>query len=203
MNKKGLFILFEGPDKSGKTTQSMLLYKYLKKKRRKVILTREPGGTKISEKIRNILLNPSNNISPLCELFLYEAARAQHVYEKIKPAIKKGYIVICDRFTIATLAYQGYGRGVKLNLVEMLNNIATDGLVPDLIFGFQISDKEYLKRSVSKKDRIEKQSKEFRLRMNAGYRKIFGKLKKVVVIDGTRGIDEIHKIIVNEVEKYV
>ncbi|MCK5358606.1 MAG: dTMP kinase, partial [Elusimicrobiales bacterium] len=110
MRKKGIFIIFEGPDRSGKSTQAKLLVKWLEEKNRKVVLTREPGGTKLSENIRKILLDPHSSISPLSELFLYEAARAQHTSDTIMPALKKGQVVISDRFTLASIAYQGYGR---------------------------------------------------------------------------------------------
>jgi len=200
MNKKGFFILFEGPDRSGKSTQVNLLSDYLKKKNVNVIVTREPGGTLVGEDIRNILLNPNNKISPLCEVLLYEAARAQHVQEKIKPALENDYVVICDRFTLATEAYQGYGRGIDINIVKTLNNIATGGLKPDLIICLTISDEEYKKRRRSQTDRMESESDEFRIRVNNAYFKIFSELKEALIIDSSKTIEEIHSIIVKEVE---
>ncbi len=202
MKRKGLFIVFEGPDKSGKTTQAKLLEKYLKNKRYKVVLTREPGGTQISEKIRKLILDPKNLISPLCELFLYEASRADHVENLIKPALNKGYIVISDRFDVASLVYQGYARGLGIDLVKRLNIIATDGLKSDIIFGFDISVEEYYKRSrVFLKDRIEGEDREFITKVINGYRKIYRKNRDIKVIDATRGIDDIHSFIVREVEE--
>ncbi len=201
IKNKGIFILFEGPDKSGKTTQAKLLTEYLEKKGYNVILTREPGGTDVGEKIRNILLDPDNKISPLTELLLYEASRAQHVSEKIKPALQKGYIVICDRFTIASLAYQGFGRGINLKLVEKLNHIATEGIKPDIIFGFKLSESDYQKRVKGLKDRIENENEKFRKKVKQGYLKIYQNNKKIKVIDASKSIEEIHKIIKNTVER--
>lgn len=202
MIKKGLFIVFEGPDKSGKTTQARLLKDYLEKKGKKVILTREPGGTLVSEKIRKIILDPKNKMSPLCELFLYEASRADHVENLIKPSLEKGYVVISDRFTIATLAYQGFARGLGERTVNILNRIATLGLKIDIIFGFDIDEDEYYKRSSSfSKDRIEMEKKSFMRNVIKSYRKIYRKIRRVFVIDARKPIDEIHKTIIAEVEK--
>ncbi|MCK5106735.1 MAG: dTMP kinase, partial [Elusimicrobiales bacterium] len=146
MRKKGIFIIFEGPDRSGKSTQAKLLVKWLEEKNRKVVLTREPGGTKLSENIRKILLDPHSSISPLSELFLYEAARAQHTSDTIMPALKKGQVVISDRFTLASIAYQGYGRKLPIKTVETLNRIATDGLKPDIIIILNIPDRVFNER---------------------------------------------------------
>ncbi len=202
MKKKGLFIVFEGPDKSGKTTQAKLLENYLNEKKYKVILTREPGGTQISEKIRRLILDPQNLISPLCELLLYEASRADHVENLIKPALNKGYIVISDRFTIASLVYQGYARGLGIDLVEKLNMIATNGVKADIVFGFDISVEDYYQRSkVFLKDRIEMENKQFIAKVITGYKKIYRKNRNIKVIDATKSIDEIHSLIVREVEK--
>lgn len=201
MRKKGLFIVFEGPDKSGKTTQAKLLKEYLERKRRKVVLTREPGGTAVSEKIRKIILDPKNRISPLSELFLYEAARVEHVENIIKPSLEEGAIVISDRFTLSTTVYQGFGRGLGEKVVESLNKLAISGLKIDLIFGFDMDESEYFKRSVGfSKDRME-MDRDFIRCIISSYRKLYKKTKGVVIIDATRSIDEIHKIVVSEVEK--
>ena len=131
----GSLITIEGIDGSGKTTQIQLLEQELKRIRVQFITFREPGGTKLSEKIREILLDKKNiELSSTAESLLFAAARAQLTTEKIKLALGKGTFVICDRFIDSTIAYQGYGRGLDINNLEMINNIATDGLTPDLTF---------------------------------------------------------------------
>src|SRR5271157_786725 len=145
--RKGLFITFEGIDGCGKSTQSKLLAGRLKRAGYKVVYTREPGGTRLAEKLRDILLHPANKISPLAELFLYEASRAEHVSKIILPAVRSKKIVVCDRFFDATVAYQGYGRGLDLNVIETLNRFASTGLTPDLTILLDISAREGLKRA--------------------------------------------------------
>lgn len=198
--RKGFFIVFEGPDRSGKTTQINLLFDFLKNKGFDVILTREPGGTDIGEKIREIILDPSNKISPLCELFLYEASRAEHVTQKIKPLLDDGKIILCDRFTLATQAYQGYGRGIDLKIVDILNEIATDGIKPDLIIGFKIKKQDYIDRKRKVLDRIEKDDVFGEMVFNA-YEKIYDLRKDIFIVDASLSIDEIHEIIKKEVLK--
>lgn len=202
MRNKGLFIVFEGVDKSGKTTQAKLLKDYLGRKGENVILTREPGGTDVSEKIREIILDPKNKMSALCELFLYEASRADHVENLIKPYLEKGYIVISDRFALASVVYQGYGRGLGADLVLKLNKIATSSLKVDITFGLDIDEKEYYSRSnnFSKKDRLENEDSFIRGVIRA-YKEVFKKDKKIIVVDATKKIDEIHSFIVNKVEE--
>ena len=129
---KGLFITFEGGDGCGKTTQINLLDEYLRSKGYKTLLTREPGSKGLGVKLREILLNYDGDVSPVCESFLFLADRAQHVDCIIKPALEEGTIVLCDRHTDSTVAYQGYGRGLDLAQIHRLNNIATSGLKPDL-----------------------------------------------------------------------
>lgn len=201
MRKRGLFIVFEGVDKSGKTTQAKLLWSYLINKGEKVILTREPGGTKVSEKIRKIILDPHNKISPLCELFLYEASRADHVENLIRPYLNNGYIVISDRFTLASVAYQGYARGLGPELVSHLNEIATSSLKIDMIFGLDINENEYYLRSRNiLKDRIERDD-DFIKKVIKAYKSIFRKNKDIIVVDATKKIEEIHSFVVNKVEE--
>ena len=136
MVKKSFFITFEGSDGCGKTTQSVLLIKKLKNMGYDVVHTREPGGTVVAEALRKILLNPKSKISPLTELLLYESCRAQHTEEIIIPALKLEKIVICERYADATVAYQGFGRGLDIKMVMNLNKIATNNLVPDLTVYF-------------------------------------------------------------------
>ncbi|BAG13830.1 thymidylate kinase [Endomicrobiia bacterium] len=175
--KKNLFITFEGGEGSGKTTHSLLLKKYLEKRGYEVLLTREPGGTILAEAVRRILLNPDSNIVPLSELFLYEAARAQHVEEFVFPALNAGKAVICDRFTDATVAYQGYGRKLNLQLIDSLNSTTSFGLTPVLTIYLDILPSEGLSRAKRAKklnrkiysDKIERESLQFHESVREGY----------------------------------
>jgi dTMP kinase len=174
--RRGIFITFEGPDGSGKSTQSLLLTRYLKRKGYKVVRTREPGGTSISEALRGIILNPKNRISKVAEVLLYEAGRAQHTSELILPALRKGKIVICERYNDATLAYQGYGRKLNIRMVKELNRIASSGLEPDLTILLDLNVREGLKRvrkiCGGKMDRMERESIRFHERVRKGYLEI-------------------------------
>jgi dTMP kinase len=152
---KGYFITFEGCEGSGKTTQAEKLYSYLNDKGYECILTHEPGGTKISEKIRNILLSKKNaTLFPMTELLLYLASRYQHTKEIIEPAVRRGKIVISDRYADSSVAYQGAARNISLEKVKKLNKIATDGLIPDITFLIDIEPEKGLQR-LKGKDRIE------------------------------------------------
>jgi dTMP kinase len=185
-SKKGIFIVFEGPEGSGKTTQIKLLSKYLKKQNYDFVLTREPGGTKVAELVRKIILTTGNTISPLTELLLYESSRAQHVDEIIKPNLEKGKIVVSDRFYDASIAYQGYGRGIDINLVKQLNNIATQGVKPDLTILLDISVEKGLARVLSgrkKVDRLEQETISFHKKIRSGYLKIAKERNDIVVIN--------------------
>jgi len=178
LKKRPLFITFEGVECSGKTTQSALLKEYFEKKGYNVLLTREPGGTLLSGNIRKILLNPEWNITPLGELFLYEAARAQHVKEVILPALEDGRVVICDRFTDSTVAYQAYGRKLGLKFVNKLNLMASFGLTPLLTIYLDIMPSKYLirQKNLNRKyeygsngDRIEREPIRFHREVRKGY----------------------------------
>ncbi|MEI7482283.1 MAG: dTMP kinase, partial [Elusimicrobiota bacterium] len=189
------FIVFEGPDRSGKSTQVRLLSAWLEKNNLKTVLTREPGGARISKAIRDVLLDPGNKINPLTELLLYEAARAQHTADIIRPALKAGKIVISDRFTMATTAYQGYGRKLDLKMVETLNSIATTGLKPDLTVVFTMPDNEFFKRGKNlRSDRMERQDTTFRLRVNKAYA-VLAKRKGSFKVDATGTVEKIHAAI--------
>ncbi|MDR3071486.1 MAG: dTMP kinase [Endomicrobium sp.] len=177
MRKKRLFITIEGGDGSGKTTQSLLLKEYFEQKGHSVLLTREPGGTVVAEAIRRILLDPKLRPVPLSELFLYEAARAQHVEEFILPALKSGKVVICDRFIDATVAYQGYGRKLSLPFIQRLNLVASHGLIPILTIYLDIVPHKGLSKSrrLNKEcygrngDRIEGEIIQFHDNVRSGY----------------------------------
>jgi dTMP kinase len=170
---RGKFITFEGSEGSGKSTQSKLLYQYLKRKGFKVICLREPGGTKISEKIRKILLDSRNDsITPITEMLLYMTARSQLVSKIIKPALKKGKIVICDRFLDSTIAYQGYGLGVDIKLIKYVGKFVTSGIKPDLTIFLDLPLKKGLKHRQFSKDRIERRSLAYHSRVRQGYLRI-------------------------------
>jgi dTMP kinase len=189
--KKGLFIVLEGPDRSGKSTQAAMLRDWLLGLGHKVRLTREPGGTYLSEKIRAILLDPKSEIEPLTELFLYETSRAKHTLKVILPALKTGEIIVSDRYTMSTTAYQGYGRGLDLKTVETLNRIATMGLKPDLTIVFDVPDKVFKQRECRGNDRMELQGASFRLKVNRAYKRLSSRpgVKKV---DASAPIEAVH-----------
>ncbi len=167
--QKGLFITFEGADGSGKTTQLNNVKAFLEQKGFDVVVTREPGALEIGQKIRNILLHHDGIVADRCEIFLFLADRAQHVETFIKPAIEEGKIVLCDRHTDSTIAYQGYGRGQDINLLNDLNKIAINGLKPDLTLLFDVSTEVSQERVGSEKDRMESAGLEFHRKVRNGY----------------------------------
>ncbi|MBU0568934.1 dTMP kinase [bacterium] len=166
--EKGFFITFEGIDGTGKTTQSKLLEDYLAKKGYSVLLTYEPGGTEVGERIRDLLLHSRADISSMTELLLYEASRAQLVEEVIRPALAEDRTVICDRFTDATLAYQGYGRGLKKETIGFLNEEVTKEIMPDLTFYLDIAPNDKFSKEEIK-DRLEREALSFHRRVREGY----------------------------------
>jgi len=184
---KGLFITFEGSEGCGKSTQSRLLYAYLKSKGYPAVYLREPGGVVISEKIREILLDCKNKfMSPACEMLLYMAARAQVVTEIINPALLKGKIVICDRFMDSTVAYQGFGLGMDIGFIKAVGNFATTGIKPGLTFFLDLPLKKGLEYRKSCRDRIEERSLAYHKRVMEGYRRLAHlepKRIKVVKVD--------------------
>lgn len=177
-----LFITFEGPEGSGKTTQTQLLGQFLTDKGYTVNITREPGGTSIGELVRDILLDPCHkNMAPRTELLLYLATRAQHIAERIRPALKRGEIVICDRFSDASVVYQGMARNLGVNRIKELNKYATDNLLPDLTFIMDVSVEEGLnearhssspKWNTNSGDRIEQEGDDFHRIIRRGYRQL-------------------------------
>ena len=210
MNSKGIFITFEGPEGCGKTTQIKLFTKYLKKMGLKFLLTREPGGTKISEKIRDILLDPKNKeMSPITEAYLYAASRAQHTREKIIPALREGKIVISDRYLDSSIIYQGVGRNIGIERVLDINKTAINGLFPDISYVLLIPPKIGLKRArnVSSKsgykdgDRLEQENMEFHKKIYSGFMKLPEIRKGVFILDGNRDIKEISREIIGIFER--
>ena len=169
---KGKFITFEGSEGCGKSTQSAMLFRYLLSRKLKVIYLREPGGVKISEKIRELLLDPNSKISPQAETLLYMASRACVVEEIIKPALKQGKTVVCDRFLDSTIAYQGFGLGVDIKLIKLIGNFATQGINPDLTIFLDLPVKSGLKHRVNCRDRIEQRSFNYHEKVRKGYLKL-------------------------------
>ena len=169
---KGLFITFEGADGCGKSTQLSLLQKYLESKGFEVIVTREPGAKGLGQEIRKLLLHYEGYISPKCEAFMFLADRAQHIDTIIKTAVDEGKIVLCDRHTDSTVAYQGYGRGEDIEKLKYLNNLATSGFIPDLTLVYDVDIETALKRRGDDRDRMEQAGKEFQIKVQNGYKKI-------------------------------
>jgi len=202
-----MFISFEGIDFCGKTTQINLLEKYLKDKNIKVEVIREPGGTDISEKIRSLLLDKNNSGMVMeTEFLLFSSSRAQLVREKIQPYLAKGIYVISDRFHDSSTAYQGYGRGISVEIVENINKLAISNTIPDLTFFMDIPVEVANDRRLAKKskqlDRIEKSNIDFYNRVRDGYHILAQKEHRFRVLDGTKQIDEIYKLIIEEIEKF-
>ena len=200
----GLFISFEGIDGCGKSTQADLLRSYLESKGEQVERLREPGGTALSEQIREILLNPNNDkMDPSTESILLSASRAQLTREIIIPALERGNVVICDRYADSTLAYQGYGRGINLEWLEKLNAFATAGLKPDITLLVDLPVDEALNRMQSKSfDRIEMEGIEFLDKVRSGYLELTDRFsKRYFMIDGMETIEEMSKKIINKIEE--
>ena len=203
--KKGILITLEGNEGSGKSTQIKLLYEYLKKRGKRVFLTREPGGTSVSDGIRAVLLdNKNKRMTALTETLLYMASRAQLVEEVIKPRLKRGEIVLCDRWLDATLAYQGYAGGVDKKWIEGLGNVATQGIRPGLTLFLNLPLQIGLRRAISHKkaDRMERKNTRYHEKVRKGYLAIAKKeprrfrLLPVGEKDPVRAVHEKIKIIV-------
>lgn len=196
---KGLFITFEGLDGAGKSTQIRKVKDIFEKKGYEVVLTREPGGTEISEKIRKIILdNENEEMSFVTEALLYAASRAQHVHEKIKPALQAGKVVISDRYVHSSIAYQGYGRGLGADKIMDINSYAIDSIMPDISFFILLpSDKamERLKSSNRELDRLEVEEIDFFKTIEDGYNRIAENYDNIVKIDASKSVDDIAEII--------
>lgn len=201
---KGLFITIEGGDGSGKSTQLNLLKSYFENKGFHVVMTREPGGTVISEEIRKIILNTKfMEMSNKTEALLYAASRAQHVEQLIKPNLQEGKIVISDRFVDSSIVYQGYARGLGMEEVAIINHYATGGLKPDLTILLDVSPEEGIKRKEEQKDldRLELEKLNFHRKVSEGY-KILAKKEpeRILIVNGSKKVEEIQKIILSKVE---
>lgn len=166
----GTFVTLEGPEGAGKTTQVKLLSKQLTKLGVPHVVTRDPGGTPLGKQVRRILLTPGINVAPMTELLLYQADRAQHVAEIIRPALAEGKLVLCDRYIDSSIAYQGYGRSIDLKLIKDLNELSTGGLKPVLTILFDIQSEDGLSRlHPGGHDRIEREALDFHTRVRKGY----------------------------------
>lgn len=175
-NYTGSFVTLEGPEGAGKTTQLKQLSKQLDILGIDHIITRDPGGTPLGRQIRRILLNPENPVNPMSELLLYQADRAQHVGEVILPALQEGKLVLCDRYTDSTMAYQGYARGIDFAIIEDLNQVATNGLKPELTILFDLESSEGLSRlHPGGHDRLEREAIEFHHKVRDGYHQLVKK----------------------------
>ncbi len=204
---KGIFISFEGIEGTGKSTQAKLLYQFLFGKRYEVILTEEPGGTQIGLRIRELLLSVEHKgMTSLTELLLYSSSRAQHLHQIIIPAIRKGAVVITDRFSDSTIAYQGYGRGIDLNVIGSIDRIVTGNMKPDLTILLDLDVETGLKRNrgINKTDRLELEDPEFHRRVRNGYHEIAAREReRIKLIDASGGIEEIQDRIVGVVTDFI
>lgn len=201
-----MFVTFEGTEGSGKTTQIRLLAEALREAGFTVTLTKEPGGCPISDHIRSILLDADNrSMIPVTELLLYAAARAQHIAEVIRPALAAGHIVLCDRFSDSTYAYQVSGRGLSEDLAQQLNQIATDGLKPDLTLWFDLPVEVGLGRALARMDgdtkeaRFELEALAFHCRVHSGFKKLAATEARFTTINANRPVENIHQDVLDRV----
>ena len=202
--KKGLFITFEGCDGCGKTTQLELLAKFLEEKGYDVVVTREPGAKGLGTKLREILLNYDGEVSSNCESFLFLADRAQHIDTLVKPAIENGKIVLCDRHIDSTVAYQGYGRGINLEQINYLNNLATSGLKPDLTLLFDVDTETSMQRVGKNKDRMESAGIEFQEKVRHGYLELAKEeSKRIKVFNSKKTIEQLHQEVLNTIAPFI
>lgn len=200
---RGLFITIEGPEGAGKTTQANLLGEWLQSQGIDVLYTREPGDGCIGNQIRQIILNPDNcALTSKAEAMLYAADRAQHVEQVLLPALAAGKVVLCDRYVDSHIAYQGYGRGLNLDFLKELNQMATGGLMPTLTLFLRLSPQEGLERVIKhrNKDRMELEEIEFHKRLSAGYDAIAAaNTERFYIVDASKSIIEIREQIISAV----
>lgn len=200
---RGRFVVMEGPDGSGKSTQIGLLEEYLKENKKEYIITREPGGTRIGEAIRGIILNPEyREMSDVTEMLLYAASRAQLMKDVIIPALEAGKVVISDRFVDSSMVYQGIARGLGPQVVSAVNAPGIGDHRPDRIFFIDIPEEEGLRRKKEQKklDRLEQESIDFHQLVSRGYREVLARRPEVLKIDGMLSVEEIQRIIRREMD---
>jgi dTMP kinase len=190
-----MFVTFEGVDGSGKTTQTRLLAEQLRAEGREVVETREPGGTPLGERIRELLLE-SERVAPWAETTLFAAARAQLVADVIRPALARGADVVCDRYIDSSLAYQGLARGLGVDRVLELNLLVTGGLLPDQTFLIDIPVEEAVRRSGSRPDRIEREGQGFAAQVDQAYKELAQVFaQRITLVDGTQPAEEVARLI--------
>jgi dTMP kinase len=204
---KGIFISFEGIEGTGKSTQARLASEYLRDKGYRVVQTMEPGGTKISQKIRELLLSPENaEMDYVTELLLYNAARVQHIREVISPALERGEIVVTDRFSDSTIAYQGHARGIDLQLIDSLDRIATGRLRPDLTILLVVETETGLARNkaLNKRDRLELEDITFHEKVRKGFIQIAAsESERVKIVDCSESLEEVHRKVVKIISDFL
>lgn len=201
---KGKFITVEGTDGSGKSTQLKLLMDYLGTKKCDVVFTREPGGTEISEKIRDVILDINNKeMTDMTEALLYAAARAQHVQQKIIPAINEGKVVICDRFVDSSIAYQGAARGLGTDNIMQINRFALNGIMPDLTLFFDLPPEKGILRKKNEKelDRLESEKLDFHVNVYEGYKKLCSQYPdRIKVISADDTVENINRQVIEIID---
>ena len=202
----GVFISFEGGEGAGKSTQIQMLHDYLKERGLPVVMVRDPGSTDVAEKIRAILKDTESiDICTKTEALLYIAARAQLACSVIRPYLSKGFVVLCDRFTHSTMAYQGFGNGLNIEDLQYINNFATSGLVPNITFFLDIDPSEGLRRKMNqdKLDRIELKGLEYHEQIASGFRQLAAGCGHIITIDAARPKNEIHGTIITHIDKFL
>ena len=202
--KKGLFISFEGPEASGKSSQILLLKKYLTKNNIPFITTREPGGTKLAESLRNLILKIKSDINIEEEILMLMAARSHHINNVIKPALDKGILVISDRFADSTFVYQGYVNNFGVQKVKNLHKKILNNFLPDKTFLFKLSTSQIISRLKKRKskNKYDKLEKKFHNKVNIGY-KIISNNKRFIKIDASKSIEQIHKNIITKINSLI
>ncbi len=210
MNNKGLFITFEGVEGAGKTTLIQKLVQYFTEKKQDIFLTREPGGSELGKKLRAIILNAEEKIYPSAELFLFLADRAQHVEDCIKPALQAGKIVLCDRFIDSTIAYQGFGRGMDIKQLSLLNNLATNDLEPDLTLLLDLPPEIGLKRAKTRnieqnltidEGRFEAEALQFHQKIRDGFLSLAKQEKRFFVINAEQDAEQVFHTVIQHIKK--
>lgn len=206
---KGLFITFEGPEGSGKTTVSQLVLETLKKEGYEVLYTREPGGIDIAEQIRQVILDPKNTaMDAKTEALLYAASRRQHLIEKVLPALKKGQIVICDRFVDSSLVYQGVARGLGIEAVYQMNLFAIEDIMPDATIFFDVAPEIGLARIVQNAsrevNRLDLETLDFHRKVYAGYQMVLERYpERITRVDASLSLEEVYQAVLGEIKKHL